>query len=790
MEHVWVRAYVPYTDYRGAGNAGGEPLWIDLDTGIKAYESVENIYDTLEEQGFSEAVENITRGGDAAQIETLLDQWEEKLQSEDLSETYARKRVIKEEEVSCLPLSLQYAVEKESKTFAQTEASDKDKVSFAVNGDILAGFTASELQGKDILLSFQPASSADQEIYDRYSSIFDIPAYAVYMKPVLLVDNEVVAEGEEYLESTPGTRGSFTINLTSSGRNTSVTNDITTGSMYAVTLDSQSITAEELQSVYDEAAALKDSVTEENVYREAYLGKLLALAGKLYFAQVDIADTVAADMYDVSVTRSLSEGITGYEVRTSSLYGRITSLSEGSLYIDVDTDSHVVVSLEGGADAPREYMGATGIISSLYESVVWEQLTGYRSISTINVMEKAQEEDIEFLLISGANLNTEIEKLNADEATKQTIINAVNSGKVVTVPAEEVTIGGWHGTGYIVMNPETGAGEYMISGGLNGGSSSFIVYLKYLAGVVGKVGNLLLLVAGIIGLLSFVWVPGMDMVVAGMLFMLFLAIEDYVSYIDEYAQYLQTGDYRLEQQVEWEAQHSFTMFLLNLILMYGFWAMFDAPVPEEPMDGIIEGEGGGTGGGTTGGETGGISGGETGGGNGEISGGGETGGGTAGGEEGGTSGGETDSGTAEGGNISAGSGKYTETEIQSILNNIKGDGFKNNPLRQAYENEVVGLKSYGEELLASGMPEEQVARTLNQARRNLGVKYKDMTPQPLRDYIYEINMERYEGDKLGPTYDYLIKNGKSNKDIIDSSSRPNVNIDKLLSGFEEWLRRQ
>lgn len=37
---------------------------------------------------------------------------------------------------------------------------------------------------------------------------------------------------------------------------------------------------------------------------------------------------------------------------------------------------------------------------------------------------------------------------------------------------------------------------------------------------------------------------------------------------------------------------------------------------------------------------------------------------------------------------------------------------------------------------------------LHKARRNLGVKYKDATPQPLRDYIYEVNIDRY-GDPLG-----------------------------------------
>lgn len=134
--------------------------------------------------------------------------------------------------------------------------------------------------------------------------------------------------------------------------------------------------------------------------------------------------------------------------------------------------------------------------------------------------------------------------------------------------------------------------------------------------------------------------------------------------------------------------------------------------------------------------------------------------------------------------------RYSDEEIENIMKNLRGDGFKNNPLRQAYEREVAGLKAYGEELLASGMSEAEVAEKLNQARRALGVKYKDMTPQPLRDYIYEINRCRYDGDELGPTYKALRDAGRSDMDIINSSSKPNGNIDKLLSGFEEWLRRQ
>lgn len=43
-----------------------------------------------------------------------------------------------------------------------------------------------------------------------------------------------------------------------------------------------------------------------------------------------------------------------------------------------------------------------------------------------------------------------------------------------------MTIGSWSGTGYMVIDPETGAGAYMISGGLCGGSTVEAIYSMFL----------------------------------------------------------------------------------------------------------------------------------------------------------------------------------------------------------------------------------------------------------------------------------------------------------------------
>ena len=133
-------------------------------------------------------------------------------------------------------------------------------------------------------------------------------------------------------------------------------------------------------------------------------------------------------------------------------------------------------------------------------------------------------------------------------------------------------------------------------------------------------------------------------------------------------------------------------------------------------------------------------------------------------------------------------GPYTESEIQSILDDINETGYKNNPLRQEYESKVAALRDNAQEMLDSGMSESEVAQAMNQLRRDLGIEYKGITPEPLREYIYEINQGRY-GDPLGPTYEYLKDVlGKSDMQIIESACRPNADIDKLLSGFEAWLR--
>ncbi|MCC7119599.1 MAG: hypothetical protein IT310_13825, partial [Anaerolineales bacterium] len=118
-----------------------------------------------------------------------------------------------------------------------------------------------------------------------------------------------------------------------------------------------------------------------------------------------------------------------------------------------------------------------------------------------------------------------------------------------------------------------------------------------------------------------------------------------------------------------------------------------------------------------------------------------------------------------------------------------GVDYKNSPMRMEYEGKVSDLAKQLNQMIQNnnGIITEADARVLSEARRNLGIEYKNMTPGPLRDYIYELNTIRY-GDPLGPDWKYLMRKYDGNYlEIAEATAHPNKDINKFLSDFSDWL---
>ena len=90
-------------------------------------------------------------------------------------------------------------------------------------------------------------------------------------------------------------------------------------------------------------------------------------------------------------------------------------------------------------------------------------------ISAAKALQIANSQGTPIFTINQSNVNATLPQLQVDSIVKADVQNAVNAGKAVTISKTNIGYNGWTGCGYIIIDPSTGAGAYMISGGANGG---------------------------------------------------------------------------------------------------------------------------------------------------------------------------------------------------------------------------------------------------------------------------------------------------------------------------------
>ena len=98
-------------------------------------------------------------------------------------------------------------------------------------------------------------------------------------------------------------------------------------------------------------------------------------------------------------------------------------------------------------------------------------------VSALKALQIANDEGIPIYTINQSNISTILPQLQLSSDVISDIQNAVNAGDIVTVSKNEITYNGWTGVGYVIIDPTTGSGAYMISGGLGG----WIIALKTIA---------------------------------------------------------------------------------------------------------------------------------------------------------------------------------------------------------------------------------------------------------------------------------------------------------------------
>jgi transglutaminase-like putative cysteine protease len=503
--HFWVEAHVASDAYRGVEEGIGGKKWLPLDPSIKRTKFVAPRVDVRErlEPVTAEWAEDLAGdlepAGDSGlitppqaeldgRVQALVDEQEAILREagaddDDGLTALVGSRTPLPVAAGYLPASTPFkpvAITDESRALGGNlnasvtfEVSGSDPLSvpnYDPESDSGGGLTFTaptrDLANKRITVSYVPATEADAEIIDAYHGLLNAPTYAAALIPVLRVDGRVVARGRTAVST--GYTQNFRIVYRSPGFASDVVeNPVAVGGLSTVALDLGDKSLAQIRARGNATAALRDGTTTENILTDARGGEMLGIMGELYFARNDQYNAIIGSLTGVHQQRGLSGAIVAMALRTRYVAGFPVSTKLSGVSFDVDQDVTSVTNLTGNADALRAYARASGVNTSLSEGQILELMFKSPAASTTRVLSVATGQGIPIFQVDQSNVDTVVPQLELPESTTRDIRAAVAQGATVVAPQRTVTVGGWHGAGYVI---EKGlAADYRISGGASGG---------------------------------------------------------------------------------------------------------------------------------------------------------------------------------------------------------------------------------------------------------------------------------------------------------------------------------
>ena len=524
IEHVWVEAAIDYLPSRGAKNYDAD-TWLSMDPSFKQFEFLEGLdvlaisgldaeqlaNDFIASGSMNEA-EGWATGFDPTILQNAMDQAQTQL--EDYINTNlndptvgevigGRKTIVKEYPV--LPSSLPNRIVTEGARYDKLPTSLQQRVSYGFGVDILGDplisstLPFSKVNNEKITLSFRPATQADEdalasllpegEITDISQLPSSIPSYLITVIPELKVKGEVVQSG---MGMSLGEELDFVTQVRLAGNRIQAprTYKVIAGSFLAVSATSGSVATSSLENTQSRLESTKailetgDPNQIGNLGREDILGDMFQAGVLGYYGQAIALSNLMGLQSNAHQNILAGTGTVGYEPNVSYFFGFPRAIESGGVAFDIP---YLQASAVGDGDIEKQKLFnlQTGALMSALEHITPEQMFAEEdpnaaqpnAISAVKALQIASESGQRIYQITAANQSQTLPSIHHDPATMSEIHAALNAGKEVTTHTDAVSVPGWSGAGYIIVDPETGAGAYKIAGGGNGGHLDAAAYV-------------------------------------------------------------------------------------------------------------------------------------------------------------------------------------------------------------------------------------------------------------------------------------------------------------------------
>jgi len=504
-QHIWVQAAIDYFPSRGAKNRSAD-AWVDLDPSFKQYEYQQGL-DVAEIAGIdaqalaTQFIDSGTVDEDAGFVQNLdptqlLAAQEQAQQSiqEHIENNLAdptvgnviggRRTII--EEYPTLPSGLPYTKFNQGSTFGIVPSNLQNKAAVGFNGERTV-FPFAQVNNQKVTLQFTPATQADEDalaallpegdITELTQLPTNISSFLVSVIPELSLNGEVFRQGA------PMRLGDeVNLNYQFSGPLATYAPynySVIAGSYLNVPLVAQSVSPvffQELQTKVEQTRAILESGDQsqvETLTREEILGDLFYAGGLGYFAQSIGLGQISNLQGGGSTKLEFGYGSYGYEPNLNTFFGITRGIQTGGVGVNM-LFAISAESQDGNVQARNQLRFQAGLISSALEHLVPEQMfsdpeNSTQGFSSVRALELASQQGQQIFQIDQTNLGQVMPQLNLDISVEEDIRGSVRAGRVVITHTDNVSVPSFTGAGYIILDPDTLIGTYMITGGANGG---------------------------------------------------------------------------------------------------------------------------------------------------------------------------------------------------------------------------------------------------------------------------------------------------------------------------------
>jgi RHS repeat-associated protein len=457
MEHVWVRAYVPVSAYRGLARPGSSFGWAHLSPAIKQMRThaAVNLRDAVvfdldaylatrtaqkPSEAFGEQLRTYIRTN-AIACETL--------------DSAIPGRAIVPADLPLLPAEL--PVRRVSSAYAGSAlpaaARHLLKVQgFGSQGQSQLAYQApmAALWGKSVTLVYLPATAQDEATLASYGGLEHTPAYLVRLRGSLRIDGVEVAAGiGEY----PGLVQTLVLDSVSPASGPSrVEHVLTVGSVYAFALDPGLVPADLIGERQQRLAGLTGDDRE---------AEKLHISGLTYFRELGTARQRIAGLHWHRVFKEVEEAMVAVELRVQGHQGTPLSVKRDFFMLDAALVRSGNLSVDGDSRRRVRVAELTGYESSFLEHRVGELFYGARQFSAVNLIQSARQRGVTVVNVRGVE---DLQAVQWPAEFEQRIEDALARGLQAKVPATgQVEPGLGTLFGYLATHPDTGAGEYIVA---------------------------------------------------------------------------------------------------------------------------------------------------------------------------------------------------------------------------------------------------------------------------------------------------------------------------------------